>query len=119
MKFFLFLLLVVAAVFGVIAFQNSELEITLTIIQWTVTEPITKVIAVPFGIGLLIGIIFVVPGWIKKAKQARVNKKRIGELEEELAKAQDHVEQLNLTDEETPEEIDIEEDERKGPGDVY
>jgi len=119
MKFFLFMLLVVAVVFGAVAFQNPDIEISLTFIKWTIAEPILIVIAVPFGVGLLIGIALVVPGWIKKAKQARMHKRKVNELEEELAKAQDQVEQLSLAEEELPEEIDIEEEEGKGPGDIY
>jgi len=111
--------LVVAVVFGVITFQNPDIEISLTFIKWTIIEPITLVIAVPFGVGMLIGIALVVPGWIKKAKQSRMNKRKVGELEEELTKAQDQVEQLSLAEEEMPEEIDIDEEERKGPGDIY
>jgi uncharacterized membrane protein YciS (DUF1049 family) len=119
MKFFLFIVLVVAVIFGVITFQNPDLDVSFTFSQWIIAGPIALIIAVPFGVGLLIGIILVVPGWIKKAKQSRMNKRKVGELEEELAKAQDQVEQLSLTEEELPEETDIEEDERKGPGDVF
>ena len=119
MKFFLFMALVVAVVFGAVAFQNPDIEISLTFIKWTITEPIMIIIAVPFGVGLLIGIALVVPGWIKKAKQARMHKRKVSELEEELTKAQDQVDQLSLAEEEIPDEIDIEEDERRGPGDIY
>ena len=119
MKFFLFMALVVAVVLGAIAFQNPDIEISLTFIKWTITEPILIVLAVPLGVGLLIGIALVVPGWIKKAKQARMHKRKVSELEEELAKAQDQVDQLSLAEEELPEETDFEEDERKGPGDIY
>ena len=119
MKFFLFVAILVAALIGSVAFQNPDLEVSLTFIQWTIAKPIAIIIAVPFGIGLLIGILLVVPGWLKKAKQARVNKRKVKELEEELAKAQDQVEQLSLTEEELPEEIDEEEEENKGPGDIF
>jgi uncharacterized membrane protein YciS (DUF1049 family) len=119
MKFFLFMAFIVAVVLGAIAFQNPDIEISLTFIKWTITEPIMIVIAVPFGVGLLIGISLVVPGWIKKAKQARMHKRKVSELEEELTKAQDQVEQLSLAEEELPEEIDIDEEERRGPGDIY
>jgi len=119
MKFFLFIVLVVAVIFGVITFQNPDLDISFTFSQWIISGPIALIIAVPFGVGLLVGMILVIPGWMKKAKQARVNKRKVGELEEELTKAQDQVEQLTLTEEELPEETDIEEDERKGPGDVF
>jgi len=119
MKFFLFMVLLLAVVIGSVAFQNPDLEISLTFIQWTIAQPIAIVIAVPFGVGLLIGMALIIPGWIKKAKQARMHKRKVGELEEELAKAQDQVEQLSLAEEELPEEIDIEEDERKGPGDIF
>jgi len=110
---------IVAVVLGAIAFQNPDIEISLTFIKWTITEPIMIIIAVPFGVGLLIGIALVVPVWIKKAKQARMHKRKASELEEELTKAQDQVEQLSLAEEELPEEIDIDEEERRGPGDIY
>lgn len=119
MKFFLLMALILAVVFGVIAFQNPDVEISLTFVKWTIAEPIILVVAVPFGVGLLIGITLIVPGWIKKAKQSRMNKRKVSELEEELAKAQDQVEQLSLAEEEMSEDIDFEEDERKGPGDIY
>ncbi len=119
MKFFIFIVLVVAVIIGVITFQNPDLDISFTFSQWIIAGPIALIIAIPFGAGVLIGITLLVPGWMRKAKLARTNKKRVGELEEELAKAQDQVEQLSLTEEELPEEIDAEEDERKGPGDVF
>jgi len=119
MKFFLIIALVIAVVFGVIAFQNPDLEISITFIKWTITKPAIVVTAVPFGVGLIIGILLVVPGWIKKGKQSRMHKRRVTELEEELARAQDQVDQLSLAEEELPEETDIEEEERKGPGDIY
>ncbi len=84
MKFFLFMALVVAVVLGAIAFQNPDIEITLTFIQWTITEPILIILAVPFGVGLLIGIALVVPGWIKKAKQARMHKEKSVSLKKNL-----------------------------------
>jgi uncharacterized membrane protein YciS (DUF1049 family) len=119
MKFFLLVALTVAVVIGAVSFQNPDIDISLKFIKWTITEPIAIIIAVPFGVGLIIGMALIIPGWMKKAKQARTNKKKVGELEEELAKAQDQVEQLNLTEEELPEETDEEEDERKGPGDIF
>ncbi len=119
MKFFLFIVLVVAVIFGVITFQNPDLEVSLTFSQWVIAGPIALIIAVPFGVGLLVGMLLIVPGWMKKAKQARTHKRKVGELEEELTKAQDQVEQLSLAEEELPEHTDIEEDERKGPGDVF
>ena len=119
MKFFLFMVLIIAVLLGVVAFQNPDLEISLTFIKWTVSEPVLIVLAVPFGVGLLIGMAFIIPGWIKKAKQARISKRRVNELEEELSKTQDQVEQLSLAEEEMAEETDVEEDERKGPGDIY
>ncbi|HDH53349.1 MAG TPA: LapA family protein [Nitrospirae bacterium] len=84
MKFFLFFVLSIAVILGIITFQNDT-EISVKFINWNFSGHIAIVLAVSFAVGLLGGISLLVPPWWKKAKTARTYKKRIHELEEEKA----------------------------------
>jgi len=86
MQLFLFIAVVILAVFGTITFQNQDLTVTMKFITWTFEEkPIALILAVPFAIGILAGTFICIPPWLKKASLARHQKKRIHELESELA----------------------------------
>ena len=76
-------------------------------------------LAIPFAAGLIAGIFLLVPLWWKKSKLARTNKKRVQELEEEITNIQEQIEEVKPpSDEETPEEEENQE-ETKGPGDIF
>ena len=86
MQLFLFIVVVILAIFGTITFQNPDVPpVTLKFITWTFKEnPISLILAIPFAIGILTGAFIFVPPWMKKAGLARHQKKRIHELESEL-----------------------------------
>lgn len=85
MKVFLFIVLIVAVAFGIVAFQNNS-EVAVKFVQWTFTGHIAVVLAVPFAVGLVAGISLLLPSLWRKASQARSFRKRVQELEEELPK---------------------------------
>lgn len=86
MQLFLFIAVVIMIVFGSIHFQNPDLTVTIKFITWIFeSKPIALILAVPFAIGILAGTFICVPPWLKKANLARHQKKRIHELEAEIA----------------------------------
>ena len=85
MQLFLFIAVVILAVFGAITFQNPDVTVSMKFINWTFEQrPIALMLAVPFAIGIIAGTFICVPPWLKKASLARHQKKRIQELEAEL-----------------------------------
>ena len=87
MQLFLFVAVVITVVFGLITFQNPDVTVTMKFINWIFEQtPLALILAIPFAIGLLAGTFLCVPPWLKKASLARHQKKRIHELESELAK---------------------------------
>ncbi len=99
MQFFLFIAVVILIILGVITVQNPNIEIAVKFIKWDLAGPIALVLAVPFVAGIVASMFMFIPPWMKKAAQARTHKKRIQELELELANAS---EEINTVDE--PEE---------------
>jgi len=94
MKFFLFVILVIAVIFGMITFQNTEAQdVSIQFAKWNFTEHIAILLAGAFGVGLLSGIVLLMPPWMKKASAARHFKKRIHELEEKLTSPPEDVAQ--------------------------
>jgi uncharacterized membrane protein YciS (DUF1049 family) len=91
MHFFLFLAFVIAVAFVSIAFQNPD-HITLTFIKWDYAGPLAAVLAVPFAAGLLAGICVIFPSWWKRVMLSRSLRKRVKELEAELAEAEKNIE---------------------------
>ena len=91
MHFFLFLAFVIAVAFVSIAFQNPD-HITLTFIKWDYSGPLAAVLAVPFAAGLLAGICVIFPSWWKRVMLSRSLRKRVKELETELAEAEKNIE---------------------------
>jgi uncharacterized membrane protein YciS (DUF1049 family) len=86
MQFFLFIAVLILTAFGLIAFQNSDVNVTMKFIKWTFeNKPLVLLLAVPFAVGILTGSFIFVPPWLKKANLARTRNKRIHELESELA----------------------------------
>ncbi|UCH46161.1 MAG: LapA family protein [Nitrospiraceae bacterium] len=117
MQLFLFLAFVIAVLFVIIAFQNPG-DISLIFVNREMSAPTALMLAVPFAAGLIAGLFLFVPLWWKKSKLARANKKRVMELEEEITKIQDQIEEVKPADEETPEEEENQEN-SKGPGDIF
>lgn len=91
MHFFLFLAFVIAVAFVSIAFQNPD-HITLTFIKWDYSGPLAAVLAVPFAAGLLAGLCVIFPSWWKRVMLSRSLRKRVKELEAELAEAEKNIE---------------------------
>ena len=88
MQLFLIITVVIMIVFGSVHFQNPDLTVTLKFITLTFEQkPLALILVVPFAIGILTGSIIFVPPWLKKVNLARHQKKRIQELEAEIAEA--------------------------------
>ncbi len=107
MKFFFVLVFTFTVILGIAAFQNDA-EVTLKFLKWEFSYNIILVLAVTLGLGLLSGIAMTVPAVWKKAKVARTHKRRVHELEEEIAKEPEPDEQSEEA-EETEEDIEQEE----------
>jgi uncharacterized integral membrane protein len=84
MKLFLFLALLISVAIIVFTAQNQA-EIPLTFMSWEFSKPIPVIFAVPFFVGVIAGASLVVPLWMKKSKTAKSQKRRIHELEDEMA----------------------------------
>lgn len=91
MHFFLFLAFVIAVAFVTVAFQNPE-PINLKFINWIYSGPLALILTIPFAAGLLTGIFLIFPSWWKRVMSTRTLKKRVKELEAELAEAEKRAE---------------------------
>lgn len=86
MQLFLFIAVVILIIFGLITFQNPDVTISIKFIKWTFEQkPIALILAIPFVAGIITGSFVFVPPWLKKASLARSQKKRVQELESEIA----------------------------------
>ena len=108
MQLFLFITVVIFIVFGLIAFQNPDVTVTMKFVKWTFdNKSIALILAVPFAIGISAGTFIFVTPWLKKASLARSQKKRIRELESELAEitGQADTEEMEEEDKAIKEEV--------------
>ena len=99
MQFFLFIAVVILIVFGVLTIQNPNIEIAVKFIKWDLSGPLVAVLAVPFITGIVASMFIFIPPWMKKASQARHHKKRIQELELELANISEEIDVDDTTEE--------------------
>lgn len=83
MQFFLFLALIFALIFMLLAIQNPTV-ITLGFIKWDFSVPLAFILALIFAAGILTGIFLLIPTWWRKVKVGRAQRRRIQELEKEL-----------------------------------
>ncbi len=91
MQFFLFIAVVILIILGVITVQNPNIEIAVKFIKWDFSGPVALVLAVPFVAGIIASMFMFIPPWMKKASLARTHKKRIQELELEIANASEEI----------------------------
>lgn len=89
MKLFLFLALLISVAIIVFTAQNQA-DITLKFMSWELSQSLPVMLAVPFFVGVMAGAALVVPVWMKKSKTAKSQKRRIHELEDELAGKAEH-----------------------------
>jgi uncharacterized integral membrane protein len=90
MQLFLFLAVVIAVAFIIVTVQNPSTVITLDFIKWTFSGPPAIMLSAPFIAGILTGIFAFIPTWWRKSAQARSSRKRVQELEAELARAKEY-----------------------------
>ncbi len=106
MKLFLFLALLISVAIIVFTAQNQA-DITLKFMSWELSQSLPVMLAVPFFVGVMAGAALVVPVWMKKSKTAKSQKRRIHELEDELAGKAEH---------ENEEVLEVEQQGVDGPG---
>ena len=80
---YLILALVIAIVAVIFALQNTG-HITIVFFAWKVGGSLSLVLLVTLAIGVLIGLLFLMPTYFKNSFQVSGHRKRIGALEKEL-----------------------------------
>lgn len=80
---YLIVALVIALVAVIFALQNT-MTITVSFLAWVVTGSLSLVLLVTLAIGVIIGLLFLVPSTIRNSMAASSHRKRIGSLEKEL-----------------------------------
>lgn len=80
---YLILALVIAILAVIFALQNTA-TITVAFFAWKVTGSLSLVLLVSLAIGVLIGLLFLSPSFVKNSFQVSGHRKRIGLLEKEL-----------------------------------
>lgn len=81
---YLILALMIAVVAVIFAWQNAAI-ITISFFGWSIQDaPLSLVLLVTLGIGVLIGWLFAAPSLVRNAFRASNQRKRIGALEKEL-----------------------------------
>jgi uncharacterized integral membrane protein len=80
---YLILALVIAIVAVIFALQNPG-HITIAFFAWKVGGSLSLVLLITLAIGVLIGLLFLMPAYFKNSFQVSGHRKRIGALEKEL-----------------------------------
>ena len=75
--------LVIALVAVIFALQNT-MTITISFLVWKITGSLSLVLLVTLAIGVVIGLLVLVPSAIKNSLAVSSHKKRLGSLEKEL-----------------------------------
>lgn len=70
MKLFRYLVFITVLALIPVAVQNAEL-VTLDILLWQITRPLSLLLVAAFFIGVLTGIFIIIPAWWQKRKDAR------------------------------------------------
>ncbi len=82
---YLIIALVIAVLAVVFALQNSML-VTISFFHWTVSGSLSLVLLATLAIGVLIGLLVLVPSLLKKTFKSSSQRKRIDALENEVNK---------------------------------
>jgi len=90
---YLILALVIAIVAVIFALQNTA-GVTISFLVWKVTGSLSLVLLVTLAIGVVIGVLFLLPSAIKTSLQASGQRKQLSLLEKELAEQKAAVQRL-------------------------
>jgi putative membrane protein len=90
---YLIIALVIAVLAVVFALQNSML-VTISFFQWTVSGSLSLVLLATLAIGVLIGLLVLVPSLLKKTFKSSSQRKRIDALENEVSQHKAKVAEL-------------------------
>lgn len=90
---YLIVALLIAVLAVVFALQNSML-VTISFFQWTVTGSLSLVLLATLAIGVLIGLLVLVPSLLKKTIKSSSQRKRIDALENEVSQNRAKVAEL-------------------------
>jgi uncharacterized integral membrane protein len=78
------ILALVIAIFAVIFSVQNNQDVSVALFSWQIDQPLSLVLLVTLGIGILIGWLFAAPSLVKNTFRASGQRKRIGALEKEL-----------------------------------
>ena len=90
---YLILALVIAIIAVIFALQNTAV-VTISFLVWKVTGSLSLVLLVTLAIGVLIGVLFLIPSAIKTSLLASGHRKRIGVLEKEMVEHKTTIQRL-------------------------
>jgi len=90
---YLILALAIAIIAVIFALQNTAV-VTIAFLLWKVTGSLSLILLVTLAIGVLIGVLFLLPSAIKTTLQASGQRKQLGALEKELAESKTQVQRL-------------------------
>lgn len=90
---YLIIALLIAVLAVVFALQNSML-VTVSFFSWTVTGSLSLVLLATLAIGVLIGLLVLVPSLLKKTIKSSSQRKRIDALEHEVSQHKAKVAEL-------------------------
>ena len=91
---FTLILALAFAVVAVIFALGNPTEVTVTFMNWQVTESLALVLLVAVALGILIGVLLMLPGTIKRSLALSGEKKKLKGTEKELDKHKSKVTEL-------------------------
>ena len=94
MMIFTLILALAFAVVAVIFALGNTTEVTVIFMSWQVTESLALVLLVAVALGILIGVLLMLPGTIKRSLALSGEKKKLKGTEKELDKHKSKVTEL-------------------------
>ncbi|NNF02615.1 MAG: LapA family protein [Bacteroidia bacterium] len=76
--------LILSVAIVMFAIQNSQ-SISLKALTWSTEIPLALLLFITLGIGVIITVLYSIPGWNRRRRMKKQLKKRIGLLEKEVA----------------------------------
>lgn len=83
--------LIIAVLAAIFALQNPDLTFV-NVFAWEFNAPLALILFITLGVGLVIGLLVLVPSIIRREMKLRQKNKRIHELESQLQEVQNSLE---------------------------